>query len=62
MARGTYRPNSLYILCKYDFVSDTRETGFVNAILAAGISFQVARACTKGELIGCACDKHRNKK
>lgn len=40
---------------------DTRETGFVNAILAAGISFQVARACTKGELIGCACDKHRNK-
>ncbi|XP_066253957.1 protein Wnt-6 [Euwallacea similis] len=41
---------------------DTRETGFVNAILAAGITFQVTRACTRGEHIGCSCDKVRNKK
>ncbi|XP_019876945.1 protein Wnt-6 isoform X2 [Aethina tumida] len=36
---------------------DTRETGFVNAILAAGIAYQVTRACTSGELLGCACNK-----
>ncbi|XP_060517202.1 protein Wnt-6 [Cylas formicarius] len=40
---------------------DTRETGFVNAIIAAGITFQVTRACTKG-VIGCACDKRKNKR
>lgn len=38
-------------------VSDTRETGFVNAIIAAGITFQVTRACSKGDLLGCSCDK-----
>ncbi|XP_050307346.1 protein Wnt-6 [Anthonomus grandis grandis] len=41
---------------------DTRETGFVNAIIAAGITYQVTRACTKGEQIGCSCDKSRNKR
>lgn len=41
------------------FVSDTRETGFVNAVIAAGITFQVTRACTKGELIGCSCAKRK---
>lgn len=44
------------------FVSDTRETGFVNAIIAAGITFQVTRACTKGELIGCSCQKRKKPK
>ncbi|XP_018577106.1 protein Wnt-6, partial [Anoplophora glabripennis] len=41
---------------------DTRETGFVNAIIAAGITFQVTRACTKGEQIGCSCDKRKKRK
>uniref|UniRef100_A0AAR5QFX3 Protein Wnt n=2 Tax=Dendroctonus ponderosae TaxID=77166 RepID=A0AAR5QFX3_DENPD len=41
---------------------DTRETGFMNAIIAAGITYKVTRACTKGEQIGCSCDKFRNKK
>ncbi|CAH0556903.1 unnamed protein product [Brassicogethes aeneus] len=36
---------------------DTRETGFVNAILAAGIAYQVTRACSTGELLGCWCNK-----
>ncbi|KAL1494683.1 hypothetical protein ABEB36_010247 [Hypothenemus hampei] len=38
---------------------DTRETGFVNAIIAAGITFQVTRACKQGAQIGCSCDKLR---
>ncbi|XP_023017494.1 wnt oncogene analog 6 [Leptinotarsa decemlineata] len=41
---------------------DTRETGFVNAIVAAGITFQVTRACTKGEQIGCSCSKRKKKR
>ncbi|XP_057665370.1 protein Wnt-6 isoform X1 [Diorhabda carinulata] len=41
---------------------DTRETGFVNAIIAAGITFQVTRACTKGEQIGCSCSKKKRRK
>ncbi|CAH1114715.1 unnamed protein product [Psylliodes chrysocephalus] len=41
---------------------DTRETGFVNAMIAAGITFQVTRACTKGEQIGCSCSKRKKKK
>ncbi|XP_030761419.1 protein Wnt-6 [Sitophilus oryzae] len=40
---------------------DTRETGFVNAIIAAGITYQVTRACTKGEQIGCSCNKRKKK-
>ncbi|XP_049773438.1 protein Wnt-6-like [Schistocerca cancellata] len=36
---------------------DTRETGFVNAITAAGVTFAVTRACSMGELIECSCDK-----
>nr|CAI5855975.1 unnamed protein product [Callosobruchus analis] len=41
---------------------DTRETGFVNAIIAAGITFQVTRACTRGEQIGCSCAKKKKRK
>lgn len=39
------------------FVTDTRETGFVNAITAAGVTFAVTRACTMGDLIECSCEK-----
>ncbi|KAK9888594.1 hypothetical protein WA026_000829 [Henosepilachna vigintioctopunctata] len=49
-------------------MSDTRETGFVNALVAAGVTYQITRACTTGDLIGCSCDrkmkrhkKHRKK-
>lgn len=34
----------------------------MNAIIAAGITFQVTRACTKGEQIGCSCDKRKKRK
>ncbi|XP_053214772.1 protein Wnt-6-like isoform X1 [Panonychus citri] len=34
---------------------DTRETGFVHAITAAGITYSLARACSQGNLLGCSC-------
>lgn len=53
----------LYLLKLSHFlIPDTRETGFVNAMIAAGITFQVTRACTKGEQIGCSCSKRKKKK
>ncbi|CAH0776576.1 unnamed protein product [Bemisia tabaci] len=36
---------------------DTRESSFVSAITAAGVTYSVTRACTTGELIECSCDK-----
>lgn len=36
---------------------DSRETGFVNAITAAGVTYAVTRACTMGDLVECSCDK-----
>lgn len=38
-------------------LADTRETGFVNAITAAGVTYAVTRACTMGDLVECSCDK-----
>lgn len=42
-------------------VADTRETGFVNAITAAGVTYAVTRACTMGHLVECSCDKMTSK-
>ncbi|KAJ0181637.1 hypothetical protein K1T71_002359 [Dendrolimus kikuchii] len=36
---------------------DTRETGFVNAITAAGVTYSITRACTAGSLLECSCEK-----
>lgn len=36
---------------------DTRETGFVNAITAAGVTYTITRACTSGLLLECSCEK-----
>uniref|UniRef100_A0A6M2DY21 Protein Wnt n=1 Tax=Xenopsylla cheopis TaxID=163159 RepID=A0A6M2DY21_XENCH len=41
---------------------DTRETGFVNAITAAGVTYAVTRACTAGELVDCSCDKKASRR
>lgn len=38
---------------------DTRETSFVSAITAAGITYAVTRACSTGDLVECSCDKNR---
>lgn len=36
-------------------IRDTRESGFVNALVAAGVTYQITRACTTGDLLGCSC-------
>ncbi|EDV32482.2 uncharacterized protein Dana_GF15853 [Drosophila ananassae] len=36
---------------------DSRETGFVNAVTAAGVTYAVTKACTMGTLVECSCDK-----
>ncbi|XP_075213148.1 protein Wnt-6-like isoform X2 [Lycorma delicatula] len=36
---------------------DTRESSFVTAIMSAGVTFSLTRACTTGDLIQCSCDK-----
>lgn len=40
------------------FFLDTRETSFVSAITAAGVTYAVTRACTMGDLVECSCDKN----
>lgn len=35
---------------------DTRETGFVYSISAAGVVFAVTKACSRGSLLQCSCD------
>lgn len=37
--------------------TDTRETGFVNAITSAGVTYSITRACTAGSLLECSCEK-----
>ncbi|EDS27054.1 wingless protein [Culex quinquefasciatus] len=37
---------------------DTRETAFVHAITAAGITYAVTKACTMGDLVECSCQNH----
>ncbi|XP_055296358.1 protein Wnt-1-like isoform X2 [Sitodiplosis mosellana] len=39
-------------------LKDTRETSFVSAITAAGITYAITRACTMGDLVECSCDKN----
>ncbi|XP_046441680.1 protein Wnt-6-like [Daphnia pulex] len=36
---------------------DTRETAFVNAVVAAGVTYTVTQACSSGHLLQCTCDK-----
>lgn len=43
------------------FFADTRETSFVNAITAAGLTYSVTRACTMGNLVECSCDKNQRR-
>uniref|UniRef100_A0A1A9Z605 Protein Wnt n=2 Tax=Glossina TaxID=44049 RepID=A0A1A9Z605_GLOPL len=41
---------------------DTRETGFVNAITSAGVTYAVTKACTLGNLIECSCDRSHSRR
>ncbi|XP_054044683.1 protein Wnt-4-like [Rissa tridactyla] len=38
-------------------IQGTRESAFIHAISAAGIAFAVTRACSRGELEKCGCDR-----
>jgi wingless-type MMTV integration site family protein 6 len=50
-------------ICFLSSVSaDTRETAFVQAITAAGITYAVTKACTMGDLVECSCDKSRGRR
>lgn len=42
------------------YFSDTRETGFVNAITAAGIIYSITQACSYGQLLDCTCERTSN--
>lgn len=37
----------------------SREKAFVHAITSAGVVHEVTRACSRGELRNCSCDKNR---
>ncbi|GFR28992.1 protein Wnt-6 [Trichonephila clavata] len=39
-------------------MTDTRETGFVNAITAAGIIYSITQACSYGQLLDCSCERN----
>uniref|UniRef100_A0A665V7C3 Protein Wnt n=1 Tax=Echeneis naucrates TaxID=173247 RepID=A0A665V7C3_ECHNA len=43
------------------FVSDIRETAFVYAITAAGVTHAVTQACSMGDLLQCGCEATRNR-
>ena len=46
----------------FRFFPDTRETAFVQAVTAAGITYAVTKACTMGDLVECSCDKSRGRR
>ncbi|KAI5705033.1 hypothetical protein M8J75_011297 [Diaphorina citri] len=36
---------------------DSKETSFVNAVISAGVTYTLTKACTKGSLLNCECGK-----
>ena len=44
-------------MCAFLHFADSRETGFVSAITAAGVTYAVAQACSLGSLLECSCQR-----
>jgi len=40
-------------------LAGSREAAFVYAISSAGVVHSISRACNRGDLLNCACDKRR---
>lgn len=39
------------------FISDSKETSFVNAVMSAGVTYALTKACNKGSILNCECGK-----
>lgn len=53
---------TLILTFAFDFVwklAGSREAAFVYAISSAGVVHSISRACNRGDLLNCACDKRR---
>jgi len=37
--------------------ADTRETAFIHAITAAGVTYTVTQGCSSGQVMDCPCDR-----
>lgn len=53
----TYNPCFFFFFRAAVVVPGTREAAFVHALSSAAVAVAVTRACTRGELERCGCDR-----
>eukprot|EP00061_Rhincodon_typus_P018123 g47153.t1 len=46
-----------YSVFGYELTSGTKESAFIQAVMAAGLVYSVTRACSAGNLTECSCDR-----
>lgn len=47
----------MYAPCRHDGRAATRESSFVDAIIAAGVMFAITKSCSQGLLEDCSCSE-----